>query len=388
MRLSQVKKNERLRKVRIALLIAAVAAGVLAIILFVFPLIEDLARGVDPTLRYQPKVEANFTQPDAEPTKEELKINEIYLSDRSENGQNIMMKNEPYIDGNRIIFTTQIATGAARSLDGVVIYDTQTEEATILPNVQKAFDDLRTPVISGNIAVWVDSASAGGGRIVGYNLETNEQFTIKDYAYAAPRLAINGDTLAFMQWAGDKTQRLYVYNVNTREAATVKLYENVVGNGNSDVDISASDMVWAERDAKKDPVESVLKRIVFENGVGKYDNYDLGKTVYGPKTNGKVIVFATTEDVLSGSLMLSVAGGEPVKITDNALNYDIGDNFVVYTKADGLYITYTDMQGTEQITSDISRNLLASANGTGICFYDTTDNADVLDEVVKYTYIE
>ncbi|MDY3005231.1 MAG: hypothetical protein SOR92_12260, partial [Christensenella hongkongensis] len=142
MRLSQVKKNERLRKVRIALLIAAVAAGVLAIILFVFPLIEDLARGVDPTLRYQPKVEANFTQPDAEPTKEELKINEIYLSDRSENGQNIMMKNEPYIDGNRIIFTTQIATGAARSLDGVVIYDTQTEEATILPNVQKAFDDL------------------------------------------------------------------------------------------------------------------------------------------------------------------------------------------------------------------------------------------------------
>ena len=32
MRLSQVKKNERLRKVRIALLIAAVAAGVLAII--------------------------------------------------------------------------------------------------------------------------------------------------------------------------------------------------------------------------------------------------------------------------------------------------------------------------------------------------------------------
>ena len=65
-----------------------------------------------------------------------------------------------------------------------------------------------------------------------------------------------------------------------------------------------------------------------------------------------------------------------------------GDNFVVYTKADGIYITYTDMQGTEQITSDISRNLLASANGTGICFYDTTDNADVLDEVVKYTYIE
>ena len=48
------------------------------------------------------------------------------------------------------------------------------------------------------------------------------------------------------------------------------------------MDISASDMVWAERDAKKDPVESVLKRIVFENGVGKYDNYDLGKTVYGP----------------------------------------------------------------------------------------------------------
>ena len=189
---------------------------------------------------------------------------------------------------------------------------------------------------------------------------------------------INGDTLAFMQWAGDKTQRLYVYNVNTREAATVKLYENVVGNGNSDVDISASDMVWAERDAKKDPVESVLKRIVFENGVGKYDNYDLGKTVYGPKTNGKDIVFATTEDVLSGSLMLSVAGGEPVKITDNALNYDIGDNFVVYTKADGIYITYTAVSYTHLLLWLEACGFGRTARDDRLSYFGTADYSNAV----------
>ncbi len=388
MGLSRIKRSDMWLKLRIGILITAVSAGVLAVILFGFPLIEDLIKGVDPSLRYQPKVESNFIEQEQAPEKEEIKVNEIYFGGDDKIGSKILLKNEPYLDNKRIIFTTELVKSEVTKLDSVVLYDTQTETQTVLPNVEKKYDNLLSPMLSGNIAVWIDSleGAGGGGRIVGYDLDTNEQFEIKEYAYAMPKLSIAGDYLAFMQRAGEKTQRLYVYNIKTREAATVKLFEDTAGN--SDADISLNDMVWAEKIVKKDgTAESILKRIVFENGVGKYDNYDFGKEVYHPKTNGRDIVFSTSENGLEGSLMLSVGGNAPAKIAEGALNYDIGNNYVVYTKDDAIVLCYTDMQRTDKITGDITKNLLASANGNAICFYDITDKKDVLNEIVKYAFV-
>jgi hypothetical protein len=100
----------------------------------------------------------------------------------------------------------------------------------------------------------------GGGRIVGYDLINNEQFLIKEYGYAIPSISLDGDLLTFMQWAGDELQRLYVYNVRTREAVTVKLFDT--GVGNSAADVSGSDIVWSEySEGQSGGVSGTLKRI-------------------------------------------------------------------------------------------------------------------------------
>ena len=61
MMLSRIKRSNFWARFRIILLVAGIAAGILAVIFFGFPLVEDLIKGVDPSLRYQPKVEASFT---------------------------------------------------------------------------------------------------------------------------------------------------------------------------------------------------------------------------------------------------------------------------------------------------------------------------------------
>ena len=88
--------------------------------------------------------------------------------------------------------------------------------------------------------------------------------------------------------------------------------------------------------------------------------------------------------------MMSTEGGEPTKLAEGVFDYDIGDNFVAYSKGGQIYVAYTNATDTVQLTNEVTRNRLASANGDGICYYDETDKSTenaVLDEVVQYAYV-
>ncbi len=379
MGLARLKVSNTWTVVKLVILIASVSVGVLGMIFFGFPLIEDLVKGVDPSLRYQPKVEKNFALQASKNHKEGFEEGEMYLVDYK-------IKNDPYIAGDKIIFTTHAEDNNVYTLDAVAIYDTTSEqaEAELLPDVKKKYDNLMSPRMSGDYAVWIDSMVDGGGRIVGYDLAKKKQFVIKEYGYAMPYLSLEGELLTFMQWAGDNMQRLYVYNMRTREAVTVKVYETSIGN--SAADVSANDIVWAEYKEDKDGVVTgALKRIVLDGDKSYYENYNWGMNVFEPKTNGKDIVFATDRNIVGGDLMLSTGGGEPLKLAENVLNYDIGDGYVAYTKEDKVFLIFTNQQNTHEVTSDITKNLLVSVNGRGFTFYDITDGS--LDEVVKYVNV-
>lgn len=360
---------------RMVLIIAGIVSIVLVMLNFGFPLIEDLVTGTDPRLRYEPGLQSDFTVLGAAEDSGEIQPQEMYLTD-------FPVKNEPYISGDQIIFTTRHENRQVYELDAVVVFDISDGRARILPNVEKKYDNLLGPVLSGNVAVWLDSLTDGGGRIVGYDLTTDTQFVIKDYGYAMPELSVAGDLLAFMQWAGDETQRLYVYNTRTREPVTVKLYRNNPY-GNSAASISDKDLVWSEYGEGD---QAVLKRIVFADGTARYENYDLHTSVFGPRTNGRDIVFTTTRDAAAGYLMLSTNGGDPVMIAQNVSNYGIGDNFIAYTKDERVFVCFTDEQNVFSLTSDISKTLLSCANGREITYYDVTDGV-LADEVVMYATV-
>lgn len=361
--------------VRVLLIGAGITGVVLIMLFFGFPFIQDLLTGTDPSLRYVPSQQSDFTALGAAAEGGDIEPEEMFLTDYP-------IKNEPYISGDQIIFTTRHGNKDVYELNAVVLFDIPSGTARMLPGVTKKYDNLLQPMLSGNIAVWLDSMTNGGGRIVGYDINTGTQFVIKDYGYAMPKLSLSGELLAFMQWAGDATQRLYVYNVRTREPATVKLYQNNPY-GNSAACVSGKDLVWSEYGADG---TAHLKRIVFADGTARYENYDLRTNVFEPKTNGRDIVFTTTRNAADGALMLSTNGGEPVLIAQNVSNFGIGDNFVAYTKGERVYVCFTDAQNVFSLTSDISKTLLSCANGRAITYYDVTDGV-LADEVVMYATV-
>ncbi|MEG2202018.1 MAG: hypothetical protein RRY10_00090 [Christensenellaceae bacterium] len=77
----RVKFSNAVPAIKFIVLIAGVAIGVLAMIFFGFPLIEDLVKGVDPSLRYQPKIEANFELNENFVVEKNSEASEIFIED-------------------------------------------------------------------------------------------------------------------------------------------------------------------------------------------------------------------------------------------------------------------------------------------------------------------
>lgn len=146
-----------LRGVLVAL---GIAAAVVFMIFVGFPFIQDLITGTDPSLRYEPAQESDFSSMGVRTDAGEMQEKEMFLPD-------FPIKNQPYISGDQIIFTTRYKNKSVYELDSVVVYDTITEEARILENVEKKYDNLLQPVLSGNIAVWLDSLLDGGAESSG-----------------------------------------------------------------------------------------------------------------------------------------------------------------------------------------------------------------------------
>ena len=200
-----VKKREISNTRHLAVLVTRFGAAGIAIVLFVIfgiPYLSDVANGVDPSLRYEPRVEAKFDiteDPQAASGPADLKAEEVSLDENDYN-----TKNDPWMDGDRIIFSTDTDKTNGLFLNTVVIYDTVKKTAYELPGVEKKYDNILETRLSGNIAVWADSMVEGGGRICGYDLETEQMFVIKEYAYAVPEISISGITWRLCRWRGKR----------------------------------------------------------------------------------------------------------------------------------------------------------------------------------------
>ncbi len=369
-----ISNRRHLARILTRLIVAGVA--IVLFIIFGIPFIMDVANGVDPSLRYAPRSTSDFDiaeTPAAAGGTGDLKSNEIMTGNSG-----YTIKNDPYMDGDTIIFSTDTDKSDGLFLNTVVLYDTLDETFSELPGVEKKYDNIIETKLSGNWAVWVDSLALGGGRICGYDLAEQEMFVIKEYAYAIPEISLSGDRLAFMQVAGEESQRLYLYDLETRENATIRLYDTAEKECGA-VSLSATDMVWAEFSTGN---RSYVQRLLLGGDEATFDNPDFGESAFGPKTNGRDIAFCTSRIPQNGDLVLSMNGDVPVKIGEGVNAYEIGTDWVVYGKDEKLYaFGINNAMQTVEITSEATRGYLASVNGNKVCFYDTTDATGQIDIV-------
>lgn len=287
--------------------------------------------------------------------------------------------NDPYMSGEEIVYSTTKVENGSETFKKLCIYNTKTEETQEIAGIEVKYDNILEPKLAGDYIFWLDSMEDGGGRICGFDRKQNKMFVIKEYAMAAPIIEVCGTKLAFMQQAQSDLDRLYLYDLETREGVIYKIFSQAIGPMTS-AGISEDGFMWLEHDKQDGLVTSKICCYSFDTAAEKEIPFD--EYVATARMNGDDFAYLISSGDQNELYVLKDGEGE-VKIAENVTNYQMGDGFVAFTKDDMLYLYYIDAGTYAVATKDNTKVLLASVNGRYVCFYDVAAGMLGLD-VVKY----
>ncbi len=297
---------------------------------------------------------------------------------------------DPYYYNGKIIYTSgDEAATAPNAINHVIIFDIGSSSYTIVETPPRLVGDsgaadepagnnLFGAKMNETWIVWIESDynNKGGGRIMAYDRSTNTSFVLREYLYGMPKLFLSGDYCLFNISTGSKSDKIYLYDLANQEVVMLRSYDySKEPFSISTPSICESEIIWVDAMAEdtgttQTTIKSlkIKEDLSFENEPYVFDTY-----VFDPVTNGEAIAFLNTQRSLSGDLMVSVGGNEPVVVATGVLNFDLGDHFVAYTKDQAIYVYYWADGSTGRLSNSNSQAILASVTGNVVLWYDITD---------------
>lgn len=287
--------------------------------------------------------------------------------------------NEPYRYGDEIVFS---ATSGNMSYTRMVVFNTETKESETIPAKVK-YNNLTGMVMNEKYIVYLDASAGGGGRICCYHRQDGTFTYIKEYLYAMPKLALDGDFLAFLQQAGESTDRLYVCNLNTGETVTPKVFEGSAG-ATGGVHLDSAMLTYATTYYEGDVLMSRVTTLDLLSG--QETVFDWDRLVYMPMRDGNHLAFMSAASGVPDDVYLSENGGTPQLLVSGVTNMKMGDGFLAYTKDQAVYVYVFETGKSFRLNTAVSKALLSSVEGKSVCWYDVTSYDDV--DIVKYAEME
>ncbi len=306
--------------------------------------------------------------------------------------------NDPFMFGNEVVFTTGDPASTSPDITSVAVYNIETQQYAAVEGITKKYNSLFEPKMNDKYIVYLDAKSENGGAICGYDKESAKSFVIREYLYGKPRVTLSGKYAVWMQQTGQATDKLYVYDLETKESAVLEVFINTPFSI-SPAYASNDAIIYVQPEGESQILEgssaSMNAQIsvipLRDKGDSARETFCPGTFVFGPKIDGDDIVFLNGAGDESSSLMyVGKKGGqrtEPIEIAKNVLKYDVGDGYVVYNKEtngndEAVFIYYFKDGSTGRLSSENTRALLVGANGKDVLWYDImggfTDVADVV----------
>lgn len=353
-------------------LILGIAALVLIVIFVVVPLLTGSGEPQEPAVT--PNA---FLDPAEGGTQN---IEEDLSSLQKEAVMRYNSVNDAYLSGKDIVFSSTTVKGGVTVYDKLVVYDTQAMESEEVSGIALKYENIVETKICPGYIVFVDSNPDGGGRILAYDREKQEQFLIKEYAYSLPQLSLYGNTLAFVQQAGETTDKLYLFDLETRESVCYKMWEELPA-APANAWLGEAGLVYAVPYTQSGAIQSTIYVKPLDGGGEK--SLDVNKYVSSPSAWGSYIAFTSHSTGPLLDLYVSEDGALPELVADQVVNYAMGQGFLAYTKEDAVYIYSLENKSHIRLNTDISRGIVSSVNGTQVLWYDVTGGYNEID-VVKY----
>jgi len=250
------------------------------------------------------------------------------------------------------------------------VLDTAEGDTPQTIGIQAQHTDIFSVCINEGWIVYTDGSRDGTGSICAYDRSERTVSVVKEYYAGQPELALTGNTLCWIERTGTYMDKLYVCDLNTKEAVTAATFENSAY-GQSSVTAAGGVVMWAAEDPDRaygEGEKSVIRKL--DLNTGTVSEYVPDMYVHDPMTNGRDVIWMDSVHGENATLYFSRSGGEPVAIAENVLAYGISEEFFAYNVDEHIYVYFIE-DGYEQIITPIKESaMLAGVSSDKVIWYE------------------
>ena len=313
------------------------------------------------------------------------------------------------IYGDKIVFATSSSlTEITSTADAIAVYDMTNKTAETISGITKKYDaGLFEPKMNDKYIVYLDCKSKDGGSVCGYDISSGKQFVMRDYIFGKPKVTLSGKYALWLQQTMPGTDKLYLYDLETRECATIEIFvntnffisapyisddsiiyvqpkdeEKVLDGSSASSDAEICVMPLKDK-GDREPVYGLTGTFIYEPMIRGNDIIYLD----GVRDNDCRLLYSTIRPDAASASDHTKTLTTPVEIAKGVLNYCIGDGFAAYTKDNTVYVYNFADGSTRPLSGETIRALLAGAYGKDIIWYDITDGISDTPDVLMHTLL-
>ena len=279
-----------------------------------------------------------------------------------------------YRYGDYIYYTAGKDDAGGPRMKALVKRQLETAEETVLADTLNN-DELFEPQVNDSYIVWLDHKLIGGGSIYARDTRTDETFEVKRYYAGKPRLTLTGSALVWTERTGTYMDKVYLFDLETRECVVLDMLENSPF-GTSSSSANKDRAIWASYDPNASSEDKTqLKGAIYSafiDGSGKTESYSPDMYVHDPKINGEgAIAWLDANHSEQSALYIKLPNGsKPVLIASGVTDYEMGGDFVAYTKDETLHVyIYGREPFDKTLTLDGERALLIGVSDDTVFWY-------------------
>lgn len=331
--------------------------------------------------------------PKPTPTPHPLTILEPtqYLRDIDVSTNDLRFAADPFRYDDKIYFVAGRDPDGGAHFKALYEYDMVTGEQRALDDIEIQHDDVFQPKVNKDWIVYLDHKRAGGGEIKVLDRSRGGISAVKTYYSGMPSIVLQGDLLAWMERTGTNMDKVFLFDLRSRENMTAAMLERSVF-GQSDVDLSESEVVWADADpsASGEAREqtAVINYLSLQPSTEskKVQSYVPGTYVHDPKTYGAARVWTDQRSGPSPRLYLSLQGGPPELVAEKVTGYDLGSDFVAYCADEIMYVYFWGQKGFQRQVSLQGEKCIFAGVSNDTVFYYVTGGVSAND-IIKYVLV-
>lgn len=373
--------------IKLTVLLVSILGAAALIIFVAIPFVSNLINPPDDAGFVPPVVEDPLSKPPVVPESPDISMiqNEAIISLNS--------INDPFFFGNQIVFSTSTVEKGIYLFNRVGMYDVKTGQVTFMEDDKKVctleikYENIIGIRMNENYLVYLDSNSNGGGRICALDRNTSELIVVKEYAYGLPKISLSENMIAFMQQSGNSTDKLFIYDLKTRESACLRTFSDMPAECSS-VYLDKNMLVYSYPVVSEGNITSVVCTQFI--GQDKPKEVAVSRLAVDPQcaSNGKYVAFMNTNRGPRSDIYMMTDGASPKLIIDDVVNFAMGDGFIAFTKGDAVWVYILVTGEIRRLSTDVSRALLNGVYGKNVWWYDVTGGSYGEVDVVKYAVIE